>query len=162
MVKVLDLLNEQKEALEGQEFDYLIAFDILDKFFDRDEGYIDDALRDACEDEIDIYNHQLLEWLRDNVGVFETYIEENGIEGGFDLYRKIQEAQFDYYYHDIVLNNENNFIFAYKYNFILNVLGIDEITEEQEESIDAIIEEFDDLGDIINEIKFRLGLTKGE
>lgn len=162
MVKVLDLLNEQKEALEGQEFDYLVAFDILDDFFNYEEGSVEEVLREVCDNQVDIYNHHLLEWLKDNVGIFETYIEENGIEDGFDFYRRVQEAQFDYYYHDIVLANENNFLYAYMYNFILVVLGIDEITEEQKESIDAIIKEFEDLGDIINEIKFRLGLTKGE
>jgi hypothetical protein len=162
MLKVLELLEEQKQGLEGQDYDYLLAFDILEDFYGYDSGYSSDILREVCDSQVDIYNDNLIAWLKDNVDIFENYINDNGLDNNFDLYRKIMEAQFDYYYNDIVLANENNFLYAYMYNFILVVLGIEEITEEQNDNLIAIFEEFEDLGDIINEIKFRLGLTKEE
>jgi hypothetical protein len=162
MLKVLELLEEQKQGLEGQDYDYLLAFDILEDFYGYDNGYSSDILREVCDSQVDIYNDNLIAWLKDNVDIFENYINDNGLDNNFDLYRKIMEAQFDYYYHDIVLANENNFLYAYMYNFILVVLGIEEITEEQNDNLIAIFEEFEELGDIINEIKFRLGLTKEE
>jgi hypothetical protein len=162
MLKVLELLEEQKQGLEGQDYDYLVAFDILDDFYGYDEGFYDDILREVCDNQVDIYNDNLIEWLKDNVDIFENYINDNGLDSNFDLYRKIMEAQFDYYYHEIISPNTHHFILAYIYNFILLVLGIEEITEEQHDNIKTLYEEFEDLGDIINEIKFRLGLTKEE
>jgi hypothetical protein len=162
MLKVLELLEEQKQGLEGQDYDYLVAFDILEDFYGYDSGYYSDVLREICDNQVDIYNDNLIAWLKDNVDIFENYINDNGLDNDFDLYRKIMEAQFDYYYHNIVLPNENNFLYAYMYNFILVVLGIEEITEEQNDNLIAIFKEFEELGDIINEIKFRLGLTKEE
>jgi hypothetical protein len=119
MLKVLELLEEQKQGLEGQDYDYLVAFDILDDFYGYDEGFYDDVLREIVDNQVDIYNDNLIAWLKDNVDIFENYINDNGLGSEFDLYRKIQEAQFDYYYHEIISPNIHHFILAYIYNFIL-------------------------------------------
>lgn len=158
MVKVADLLQEQQDIIDGNDD---TSINMLDDFYGYDSGYYDDILMELCDNQVDIYNNDLMDWLKEHYDLLEDYINENGTDGDFSLFETIRSVQYNYIYGNACEVSEN-FLYAYMYNYILHVLMVEEITEEQEENIDAIVGEFDELGDIMNEIQFRLGLIKGE
>ena len=74
--------NNKKEEFKKEELE-----DLLDELTDKIIEFADGL--------VDIYNHKLLEWLKDNYSTYEDYIEEFGINNkNFDLMQTIRWAQF--------------------------------------------------------------------
>jgi hypothetical protein len=150
MKKVNELLNDiiyDKLDDEGE--------NMLDSFITYKEGSISDILREIAETEIDIYNADLLEWLGDNYGFFEEYINNNGVGKDFKLFQTIMGAQFEY----LSFNIGSDLLLGYAYKYILNELETDEVSETQRGSIEKLVKELDDLDLFRKEIKT---LIKGE
>jgi hypothetical protein len=157
MINIQKLLNEHREKLEGLDNNNIVL-DIADELLGYDSGFFEDNCREIVESNVDIYNKDLLQWLSEYVYEYETYINENGTMEEFDLYKSIMNAQA-YYYESLVLDNEDNVFMVYVYNYILNELKVEEITEEQFEEIKNTYSDYTDLSDLREQVK---NLLKGE
>lgn len=105
--------------------------------------YLGDTLWEIADNHIDIYNADLLDWLKYNYSVFEDYIDEFGIDnsGGFDLIRHIQGAQgLDIYYQ--LSNNHDNLVLYYIYNLLYN--DDDDLSDDDIEIIESVASAFAD------------------
>lgn len=69
------------------------------------EDYIDDVLSEVADSYVDIYDHDLLEWLPDHYEWFETAVDELGFNGG--LMQMIQAAQRECYESDLSEHRED-------------------------------------------------------
>jgi hypothetical protein len=157
MIDTQKLLNEHKEKLEGLDNNNIVL-DIADELCGYDSGFFEDNYREIVESGVDIYNKDLLLWLSEYVYEYETYINENTPIENFDLYDTIRQAQF-YYFNSLVLDNEEDVFMVYVYNYILNELKVEELTEEQFEEIKNTYGDYTDLGDLREQVKT---LLKGE
>ena len=157
MINIQKLLNEHKEKLEGLDNNNIVL-DIADEICGYDSGFFEDNYREIVESGVDIYNKDLLLWLSEYVYEYETYINENTPIENFDLYDTIRQAQF-YYFNSLVLDNEEDVFMVYVYNYILNELKVEELTEEQFEEIKNTYGDYTDLGDLREQVKT---LLKGE
>jgi hypothetical protein len=156
MLKVLELLEEHKGKLEG--LDNTIVSQVSEDLEGYDSGFFEDNYREIIDSNVDIYNKDLLQWLSEYVYEYESYINENEPIENFDLYGTIRQAQA-YYYESLVLDNEEDVFMVYAYNYILNELKVEEITEEQFEEIKNAYSDYTDLGDLREQVK---NLLKGE
>jgi hypothetical protein len=157
MIDTQKLLNEHREKLEGLDNNNIVL-DIADELCDYDSGFFEDNYREIVESGVDIYNKDLLLWLSEYVYEYETYINENTPIENFDLYDTIKQAQF-YYFNSLVLDNEEDVFMVYVYNYILNELKVEELTEEQFEEIKNTYGDYTDLSDLREQVK---NLLKGE
>jgi hypothetical protein len=157
MIDTQKLLNEHREKLEGLDNNNIVL-DIADELCGYDSGFFEDNYREIVESGVDIYNKDLLLWLSEYVYEYETYINENTPIENFDLYDTIRQAQF-YYFNSLVLDNEEDVFMVYVYNYILNELKVEELTEEQFEEIKNTYGDYTDLGDLREQVKT---LLKGE
>jgi hypothetical protein len=157
MINIQKLLNEHKEKLEGLDNNNIVL-DIADELCGYDSGFFEDNYREIVESGVDIYNKDLLLWLSEYVYEYETYINENTPIENFDLYDTIRQAQF-YYFNSLVLDNEEDVFMVYVYNYILNELKVEELTEEQFEEIKNTYGDYTDLSDLREQVK---NLLKGE
>ena len=157
MINIQKLLNEHKEKLEGLDNNNIVL-DIADELCGYDSGFFEDNYREIVESGVDIYNKDLLLWLSEYVYEYETYINENEPIENFDLYGTIRQAQF-YYFNSLVLDNEEDVFMVYVYNYILNELKVEELTEEQFEEIKNTYGDYTDLSDLREQVK---NLLKGE
>ena len=157
MIDTQKLLNEHREKLEGLDNNNIVL-DIADELCGYDSGFFEDNYREIVESGVDIYNKDLLLWLSEYVYEYETYINENEPIENFDLYGTIRQAQF-YYYESLVLDNEEDVFMVYVYNYILNELKVEELTEEQFEEIKNTYGDYTDLSDLREQVK---NLLKGE
>jgi hypothetical protein len=157
MIDTQKLLNEHKEKLEGLDNNNIVL-DIANDLCGYDSGFFEDNYREITDNMVDIYNKDLLQWLSEYVYEYESYINENEPIENFDLYGTIRQAQA-YYYESLVLDNEEDVFMVYAYNYILNELKVEEITEEQFEEIKNTYSDYTDLGDLREQVK---NLLKGE
>jgi len=157
MINIQKLLNEHKEKLEGVDNNNIVL-DIADELCGYDSGFFEDNYREIVESGVDIYNKDLLLWLGEYVYEYESYINENTPIENFDLYDTIRQAQF-YYFNSLVLDNEEDVFMVYVYNYILNELKVEELTEEQFEEIKNTYGDYTDLSDLREQVKT---LIKGE
>lgn len=158
MIKIQDLLNEHKSNLEGLDNNNIVL-DIANDLCGYDSGYFEDNYNEIIENTyVDIYNKDLLQWLSEYTYEYETYINENEFNGDFDLYKSIMNAQA-YYYQSLVLDNEESVYMVYVYDYILNNLKVEEISEEQFETITNYYADYTELKDIRESVKT---LLKGE
>lgn len=123
MKNLLKIEDLRKELYTG---------DFGDCICDYDNGYICDIITEIADSHVDVYTSDLLDWARDNY----SYIDEANEEFGRadDFLGEIRQGQFLYNERDLYDNLEDSLkLFAYVY--IQNVLGIEEITEEQNEDL---------------------------
>lgn len=137
-------VNELMKNLELGEFG--------DNFCDYDKGYVCDIITEIADNNIDIYTIDLIDWAKDNVANINDAMIEFGTPNNF--LQIIQQGQ--YYANERKLyNNLQDSLKNFAYNYILNVLKIDEITEEQNKEL--LKYDFDDsnieLEDIVNYVK---------
>lgn len=69
------------------------------------EDYLDDVLSEVADSYVDIYDHDLLEWLPGHYEWFETAVDESGFNGG--LMQMIQAAQRECYESDLSEHRED-------------------------------------------------------
>lgn len=132
----------------------LFTGEIGDNLCDYSSGYICDIISEIADNNVDIYNYDLLEWAKGNYSYIEDAIDELGTptdrQGRADFIGMIRQGQYIYYEQDLY-DNLDDIIKNYIYNYITNELGIEEITEEQEEEIDMLSYDNNDELETINE-----------
>jgi hypothetical protein len=143
MLFVNGLLDDIKYSFDD------LGENILDSFKTYENGSVSDILRELADSNCDIYYNDLIEWLGNNYGYFEDYINTNGVGNDFKLFDTIMVCQFEYYSFYI----GSDLMLGYAYNYILNELKIEEITETQRDSIEKLVKDLDDLETFRNEIK---------
>lgn len=135
----------------------------IDSFVDyNDNDYICDIITELSDNNIDIYTSDLLEWLKNNYDVVEEANEALGASN--DIIKQCQQGQY-YQYSNEMYENLSDYIKLYAYDYILNTLNIEEITEAQHEEIESelsIIDNNDKLEDIKSLIDNILDTEKGE
>lgn len=134
----------------------LFTGEIGDNLCDYSSGYICDVISEIADNNVDIYTYDLLEWAKGNYSYIEDAIDELGTptdsQGRADFIGMIRQGQYIYYSNDLY-ENLDDIIKNYIYNYILNDLNIEEITEEQEEEIDMLsYDNNDELDTIIEDI----------
>lgn len=155
--------KEIKNILEELKEDNKELYIDIDSFVDYNESdYIGDIISELADYNIDIYNYNLLDWLKDNYDVVEQANEELGTSN--DIIKQCQQGQY-YQYSNEMYENLSDYIKVYAYDHILNTLKIEEITEEQQEEIESElinIDNNDKLEDIKNLIDNILDIEEGK
>ena len=147
--EIVNILKELKEENKELYID-------IDSFVDySDNDYICDIISDLADSQIDIYNDDLLEWLKDNYNIIEDANDELGTPS--DILVQCKQGQF-YQYNNEMHENLENYIMFYIYDYMLNTLKIEEIEEEKYEEIEEELANIDnnnrlnDIKDLINNI----------
>ena len=91
-----------------------------------DSDYICNIISEIADSNVDIYNSDLLEWLKDNYSIAEEANAEFGAPN--DIIKQCQQGQY-YQYSNEMYENLSDYIKSYTYDYILNTLKIEEITE---------------------------------
>lgn len=147
-VKIEDLKKECKKYFESYE-KYIT---------DYCYGYGDDVsdiIYQIADNSVDIYNSDLIEWVKDNSYYVEQYVKEFGIDSSnFDYYGALRGGQF-LQIEETLYNNKANML-EYLAYYILQDKGIEEIEEEKAIEISMInfdnIDSITELEDAIEEI----------
>lgn len=154
---VLNLIKEIKEDNKNNDIDISSLCDY------SETQYLCDILHEIADNNVSIYNYDLLEWSKNNY----SYIEDAICEFGFpndsnnkpDFIRAIQQGQYYYNYEEITSNLDDMMNL-----YILDMLkdnDILEITEEEKEKIDDLISTWKD-NDILGNINDIIEVLKDE
>ena len=116
-----EIVNILKELKNNNNY---LSIDI-DSFTDySDSNYICDIITEITDSNVDIYNSDLLEWLKENYSVVEEANAEFGAPN--DIIKQCQQGQY-YQYSNEMYENLSDYIKLYAYDYILNTLKIEEI-----------------------------------
>lgn len=143
MLTIKEFLEEKKEELESKMND--LSVDFVNDYEDNESDYISDCYADYADQQVSIYHSDLFEWVRNNYGYIEDYVEEFGIDDkNFDFIKLIQGGQWYYNYEQ--LNRDDRTIKQLLYiNKMLNNLDYtllqSPISKELEDSIEETLEE---------------------
>ena len=146
-----------------REYEYNLDLgEIGDCFCDYNNGYICDIMSEIADNHINLYNHDLLKWLSDNLAnayYIERAVNEYGIDSkDFDFYNLIQQGQFMQNYEDLQ-EHLNDSLLNYAFNYIEHYLDNIDVTEEQFDELTLKdYEKFDNLEEIDDFIKEVLGV----
>lgn len=147
-LKIKDLKNE------------LYFEDIGAEFLNYNEGYIGDIITEIADNNVSMYTCDVLEWAKGNYSYVEEAIDELGVatdsNGRTDLIRTIQTGEY-IANKETIDNNLEEILKFYMYNYIEKDLGIEEITEEQNNELlhwdfENYDEHLENLIDYVNEI----------
>lgn len=109
-------------------------------------NWLNDILHEIADNSVDIYNYNLLEWCKDNYSYIEYALDEYGTptdsNGRADFFRMIQQGQY-YANCEEIYNNLNDMLKIYVLD-LLQKEDIKEITQEQDEKIDELINDWQD------------------
>lgn len=149
-VKIEDLKKDVEKNFESYE-------EYITDYYNCQE-YIDDIIHDIADNNVDIYNYDLLEWAKDNYSYIEEAIDEFGVatdeRGKADFIRCIMQGQ--YLCIEQTLYNNKESMLEYLAYYILDNKGITEIEEEKATEISMIdfdkIENIYELEEKIDEI----------
>ena len=139
-LKIDELIKEIKENNTMEKIDISSLCDY------SSTQYLCDTINEIADNSVDIYNYDLLEWCKDNYFYIEYALDEYGTptdsNGKADFIRIIQQGQ---YYQNLeeIHDNLDDMLKIY----ILDLLQkeeIEEITQEQEEKIDELVENWKD------------------
>lgn len=106
--------------------------EIGDNFCDYNEGYLCDIITEISDNHVDIYNCDLIEWAKYNIDYIDEAMQEFGTPD--DFLQIIKQGQY-YKNEKNLYDNLGDNLKNFAYNYILNILKIDEITEEQNEKL---------------------------
>lgn len=142
-----ELINEKlKETKQNLQDTY------CDCICNYSDGYICDIIMEIADNNVDIYNSDLLDWAKDNYSYIEDANCEFGIpDNGKDFIKQIQQGQY-YQIEQDLYNNFDEMILLFIYNYIQE--NDIEMTEEQLEELE--LKRFDNndrLENIIYEIE---------
>lgn len=146
-VKIEDLKREVEKNFESYE-------EYITEYYNY-QNDVDDIIHDIADNNVDIYNYDLLEWAKDNYSYIEDYVKEFGIDSqNFDFIGIIRGGQ--YLYIEQTLYNNKESMLEYLAYYILDDKGFTEIEEEKATEISMInfdsIETIDELEEEINNI----------
>lgn len=115
---------------------------------DYNDGYISDIINEMADNNVDIYNYDLLQWCANNLYNIDYCDRAKDELGASDLVSMLQGGQYLQITDDLYENLENILI-NYMYYYIENYLELEEITEEQnDELLDFDFEACDKLEEI--------------
>lgn len=149
----------KKIKIEDLKKDLYIG-DLGDRLVDYDSGYVCDVISEIADNNVDIYNYDLLEWAKNNYSYIEEAIDQFGFpqeNGRADFFRAIMQGQYLAYEQELYENLKDILKF-FVFDYIEKQLEIIEITEEQLEEIEIEIdfednnEQLENIIDKINEI----------
>lgn len=127
----------EKLKIEELKKDLYIS-DFGDCLRDYNNGYIGDIISEIADNNIDIYNSDLIDWAKGNISYIEEALDEFGTptnsRGQADFIRIIQQGQYLYNEQDLYNNLEDNLKF-FMYDYIEKDLKITELTEEQNDDL---------------------------
>lgn len=149
-VKIEELKKEVEKDFESYE-------EYITEYYNC-QNNIDDIIHDISNDNVDIYNYDLLEWAKDNYSYVEEAINEFGVatdeKGRADFIGCIIQGQYLYIEQTLYSNKEA--MLEYLAYYILDDKGITEIEEEKATEISMIrfdkIETINELEEKVNEI----------
>lgn len=147
--KKYEMIAELKNSMDD------ICIDMVDGYYDTTE-YICDSITYCADDNIDLYNGDLINWLTedtDNVYAMEEAINEGLVDcHNFDLYRAIQAGQYKQYSDTLYEGLDDMIELATLYKMP------DDLTDEQIDdivySLDVNIDHnnsWDEIGDYISD-----------
>lgn len=113
--------------------------DYGDQITDYSDDYISDAIQSVADDNVDLYDHDLLKWLPDNYEWIET-AEENGLLEGAkgDIMKMTQMAQYECFSQDMYDHQEDIAKYA-----TLEALKDAHVYAVSEEVADALMDDID-------------------
>lgn len=130
----------------------LFLGDFGDQFEGYNSGYIGDIITEIADNNVDIYNSDLLDWLKNNYSIVEEANDMMGTPSG--IIEQCQQGQFYQYEHDLY-ENLVDIITNRIYQYIEEEFDIHELTDEQIDEISYL--NLDDnnkrLEDLFNEVK---------
>lgn len=165
--EILEQLNNLLEEAESN-----FHYDISNYFYNDNKDYytnnsfICDSISECADNNVDIYNYDLLEWAKGNYSWIEEAIDNFGVaqdsNGRADFIRTIQSGQFMSNEHDIY-NDIEEIIKAFVIYALIEELQDIEFTidSEQFDLLKDALEEkpdidtdsrFDDISDYVNEL----------
>lgn len=146
-MKTLKELREEQNLYLGDYGEYLV---------DYNSGYICDCISELADNNVSIYNYDLLEWVKDNSEYVERAVSEFGIdERNFDFFRLLQQGQY-MQIEEKLYNNLDDVLTNWIINYIEYDLNIKELTDEQAEQVEDLFNKYesnDELEYIIEKIK---------
>ena len=149
-IKIEDLKKELEKQFESYE-------EYITEYYNYQDD-ICDIIHDIADNNVDIYTHDLMEWVKDNYTYVEDYIKEFGINSSnFDFIGAIRGGQYMYIEEKLMENK--NIMLEYLAYYILQDEGIEELEEDKAteisminfDNIDSITELEDELHEIIEE-----------
>lgn len=116
MKNVLTLKNILDQANNHAEYNNDILIWTATEY---DRGYIQDAMTEKADSQIDIYTSDLLRWVGEDSRAID-YIDQAAAEFGRpdSFLKEIQQGQ--YYQHETHINNNRNTIYKIRALFVLN------------------------------------------
>lgn len=127
LLKIEDLKNELNLGDYGEDIT------------NYSSGYVSDIITEIADNNVDIYNNDLMEWAKGNTSYIEDAMREFGTpedsNGHPDFMRLIMQGQY-YMYEQDLYNNLEDILKYWAYDYIENKYNITELTEEQNDEID--------------------------
>lgn len=120
-------------------------------------GYICDILTEIADNNVNLYNYDLLQWVANDLHNIAYCDEAKNELGADDLIKMIQGGQYLKYSSDLYKNLED-IIKYYVFDYIENILELEEITEEQLNKLEFEIdfadnnEKLENIDDKINNV----------
>lgn len=120
-------------------------------------GYICDILTEIADNNVNLYNYDLLQWVANDLHNIAYCDEAKNELGADDLIKMIQGGQYLKYSSDLYKNLEDIMKY-YVFDYIENVLELEEITEEQLNDLEFEIdftdnnEKLENIDDKINNV----------
>ena len=146
-MKTIQELREEQNLYLGDYGGYLV---------DYNRGYISDCISELADNNVDIYNYNLLEWVKDNSEYVERAVAELGIDSrNFDFFALLRQGQYMQIEEELY-SNLDDILTNWIINFIEYDLNIKELTDEQAEQIEGLFDKYDnndELENIAEEIK---------
>lgn len=133
-MKTITELREEQNLYLGDYGEYLV---------DYNSGYICDCISEIADNNVDIYNYDLLEWVKDNSEYVERAVAEFGVDSrNFDFFGLLQQGQYMQIEYELY-NNLDDILTNWIINYIEYDLNIKELTDEQAEQVGGLFNKFD-------------------
>lgn len=146
-MKTITELREEQNLYLGDYGEYLV---------DYNSGYVCDCISQLADNNVSIYNYDLLEWVRNNSEYVEQAVAEFGIdERNFDFFGLLRQGQY-MQITDELYSNLDDILINWIINYIEYDLDIKELTDEQAEQVEDLFNKYDnndELEYIIEKIK---------
>ena len=134
----INLIEEQKNLYTGEHGEELIYY--------KGSEYISDAFSEIAENSINIYTKDLFDWAYEHTDLCDRVKEEFCIESReitfTDFVEKVAQAAQQMYFYEDMLENEKDIIKYYAYNILIK-MGHEEISEENFDRLNELLEELD-------------------
>ena len=122
-------LNEEMRLLDLGEYG--------EEIINYKSDWICDCIGRIADNNTSIYYCEIMEFIKNHTDEFNESVEMDGWQG--DIYKQGQLVEYKVIYEDLY-NNLDNIIKYYVYNYIINELGFDEITEDDFDKLNDRLE----------------------